>query len=236
VYHSCKRDEPVAQRGTGTDWYYDDSTQNWTSGTAVVRNSNGPVSGVSGKGEKIAAVADLCTYTQNEIENEFTDFAGVVSESDAVDNTTDTGAGVCGHPDVDMQAIIDEAADVTSLTNRSMAVMTEDEVWQNDITNWTKQGCYMPDPWGPSIWGRAEGSKSRQPVYENGIAFFINIPELPAELQETNKSAVDYVYFNETGNFGADRKVKGVTNEDLSWFRLDRHHVAHWSMDSLAYN
>ncbi len=235
VYRSCHRDTPAVQHATGNDRYYDDDSQNWTSGPAVTRETNGGVSGVTSKDEKIAVVSDLCTYTQSEIENEFTDFAGVVSEAPAVDNTTDTGAGICGNPDVDMNGIIDDAADATSITNSSMTVMTEDEVWQNDIQNWTQNGCYVPDPWGPTMWGRMEGRKQLADSYTEGITFFINIPELPAQLQETNQSAVDYVYFNETGDYGTDQKIKGVTNEDLDWFRLDQDHADHWNMNPLVY-
>jgi len=194
------------------------------------------VAGVSNKGEKIAMVEDLCSYSRNTIENDFTDFGGVVSTRSAVDNTTGSGAGVCGYPDVDMQAIIDGSANATNITAGAMTVMTEEQVWQNDIQNWTDQGCYIPDPWGPSIWGRMEGSTSRQSSYDRGLAFFLTVPDLPAALQKANESAVGYVYFNESGSFGEDRKVKGVTNEDLSWFRLDQDHVAHWSMDTLAYD
>lgn len=235
-FASCPRDEPVIQRATGTDWFYDDRGMNWTSGNAVVRENNGGVSGVSDKGEKIAVVQDLCTYSQTTIENEFAQFQGVVSEQPAIDGDDGDSVDACGYTDVGLNAVVDDASGATSTTEGSMTVMTEEEVWQNDIQNWTERGCYVPDPWAPTIWGRMEGRKNLNGSYEEGLSFFLRIPELPAELQEANESAVAYVYFNESGGFGNDRKVKGVTNEDFSWFRLDQDHVAHWSMDALTYD
>lgn len=234
-FSACPSDTPVTKHATGADWFYN-TAPNWTSGTAVVRESNGGISGVPDKAEKIAVVQDLCTYSQNDIENEFTQFAGVVSEAPAIDAVNTSSADVCGYDDVSMNAIIDDAGNATQITAESMAVMTEEQVWQNNIQNWTERGCYLPDPWGPTVWGRVEGRKTLNPSFEKGLAFFINVPDLPAELQKANTSAVDYVYFDESRSYGNSRKVKGVTNEDLDWFRLDQDHVGYWSMTALAYN
>lgn len=232
TYKNCSTATPARQHGAGTDRFYDD-VDNWTSGEAVTRPGNGGVSGVSNKGEKVAVVNDLCSYADM---SDFSSFAGVVSEEPAIDNTVPNNQlDACGENDVGIPALIDDADGATNITQSAMTVMTEDELWQNNMGNWTANGCYFDDPWAPSFWERIKGKFERSD-YPAGPAFFVTVPDLPQQLQETNTSAIGYVYFGDTASFGEEHKIKGVTNEGRSWFRIDQDHIDHWNLNSLSYD
>lgn len=234
-YANCSTAAPARQHGTGSTRFYD-SQPNWTSGTAVTRPANGPVSGVSDRGEKIAVVDDVCSYSPSTLTNDFTDFAGVVTESEAIDQVNANSVDICGNSSVSMNAVIDGADGATNITNGTMAVMDGYGAWQNNLKAWTEQGCYFKDPWAPWFWDRLEGRLVHGPGVDSGLAFLLTVPDLPSELQKANTSAVGYVYFNESGDYGDTHKIKGVTNEDMSWFRLDQEHIDHWGINALSYD
>ncbi|MDY6769559.1 MAG: hypothetical protein SVU88_01160 [Candidatus Nanohaloarchaea archaeon] len=155
--------------------------------------------------------------------------------ADAIDDKEpNTAVDVCGEDDVDLDAVVDDAAGATSLSNGTMTVLTEDEVWENNLGNRTAAACYFEDPWAPTVWDRLEGRLSN--TGGNGTAFLLTVPDLPLALQEEDRSAVAYVYFNESGDFGATHRIKGVTNEDRDWFRLDQQHIDEWGINALAYD
>ncbi|MDY6789387.1 MAG: hypothetical protein SVV03_05510 [Candidatus Nanohaloarchaea archaeon] len=237
TYSSCSYSDPTPVESTGSDSFYN-NTKDWVSGTSVVRPGNGSVSSVSDKPDKVAVVADLCNYSESEIENDFTLFAGVVSEFDDVIDGKDGSrtVDVCGYDNIEMEALIEGATDSTSTDDSTMTVMTDNTFFQNELKNWTESGCYFSDPWAPSIWGRFEGRFSREEQYSDGPAAILDIPELPKQIREVNTSAVGYVYFDDNSDYGADQKIKGVTNEGINWFRLDQDHVDHWGISELTYN
>lgn len=233
-YAACPADRPATRIGTGTDWFYQ-ADRNWISGDPVTRPANDPVTGVDNKDDKVALVEDLCSYPDTAIQDEFTDFAGVVSASPAVNDTNADSVDVCGNDNVALNAIVDDVANATDTVNRSVTVLTEDQVWENRMQPWTETGCYMDDPWGPTIWGRMEGETRLQPEYDTGIAAFILVSELPTELQDMNRSSIGYVYFDEASDYGDTYQVKGVSNEEFDWFRLDADHVDYWNVSALTY-
>lgn len=230
-FSACTTSTPAKQHASGGDWFYED-TDNWTSGTAVGRPGNGGVASVSDKGDKVAIVDDLCSYSDL---SDFSSFAGVVSESDALDDKDPNNAvDACGEEDVGITALVDDATGALGVENGSMIVMTEGQVWQNNLKNRTDAGCYFSDPWAPTLWGRLEGKMSSA-EQRNGTAFLLTVPDLPAELEESGKSAVTYVYFNDSGDFGDTHKIKGVTNEGMDWFRLDQEHIDEWDINALTF-
>lgn len=230
-FSACRTSTPAERHATGGDRFYDDS-RNWTSGEKIGRPGNSDVSGVSNKGDRVAVVQDLCSYSDL---SDFSGFAGVVSEAEAIDDTqANSEVDVCGEDNVALEAVVDGADGALSIANGSTAVMTELEVWQNNLKNRTQEACYFTDPWAPTVWGRMEGRTANSGGY--GTAFLLTVPELPSELEEEGESAVGYVYFNETGDFGDTYNIKGVTNEDLDWFRLDQDHVDEWGINALTYD
>ncbi|MCJ7478575.1 MAG: hypothetical protein MUP63_00155 [Candidatus Nanohaloarchaeota archaeon QJJ-7] len=229
-FSSCRTDTPAEQLSTGGNWFYQE-IRNWTSGNAVLRPGNSPVTDIDNTGEKVAVVDDLCSYSDL---TDLSGFAGVVSGSNAIDaKRPNNGIDACGEDDVNLEAVVDDSPGALSAGNDSMIVMTEDEVWQNNLRDRTEEGCYFSDPWAPTVWERMEGRLSNSGG--EGTAFLLTVPDLPNELQEDSKSAVAYVYFNDSSDFGETSRIKGVTNEDLDWFRLDQQHVDEWGINALTY-
>jgi hypothetical protein len=93
------------------------------------------------------------------------------------------------------------------------------------------EGCYIDDPWGPGFLDRLQ---NRMVSSDGGVATFVNVENLPSELQSTQRSAVGYAYFNQSADYGSLNSVRGVTDE-YSWFNLDQDHVDHWGIGELAY-
>ncbi|MDY6766384.1 MAG: hypothetical protein SVW77_03375 [Candidatus Nanohaloarchaea archaeon] len=231
-FSACSTEEHARQIAAGSEDFYTD-TRNWTSGTSVVRPGNGGVSGIDGKDGKIVVVDDICAYSDAEISSELEDFKGVVSEASG--GISGDGSTICGGADSSgFDAYIGGAADATTIGNGSLAVMNEQQLWENNIRTELEAGCYFADGRGPTFFGRAEGRLVRTPQYSQGWASFVFVPDLPSELQDSSRSAVDYVYFNDTA-YGPNHRVKGVTNE-YSWFRLDQHHIDEWGINALTYD
>jgi hypothetical protein len=65
-----------------------------------------------------------------------------------------------------------------------------------------------------------------------GIATVLDVTRLPSALQRS-RSAVGYVYFNQTNNYGGSERIEGLT-DDYSWFRLDRDHLERWNAEELV--
>lgn len=231
TFKTCGASDPAGQVSTGGSWFYQEE-RNWTSGAAVTRPENGGVSSVDGKSEKVAVVDDLCSYDDI---TDFSGFEGVVSEAEAIDGKqSNSKVDACGDDSTGIDALVDGAEGAAdSIDQGSTAVLNEEEVWQNELKNWTEESCYFADGSAPTLWERMDGEMSSDGA-ETGTASLISIDELPVELQEQG-SAVDYVYFNDSGEYGDLTKVKGVTNEGLDWFRLDQEHVDDWGINSLTF-
>jgi hypothetical protein len=242
TFSNCSSAHPTPFNVTGSDSFYNNS-DDWVSGNPVTRPNNGGVSSVSNKKNKAALVDDICSYSESEIRDDLTEFSGVATETDNVleGKNGQNSVDICDNhgndlDSVRMNALVQDAANATDITNNSVAVLTDDDVWQNNIKNRTESQCYFDDSTAPSIWDRFAGNLTRSDKYKHGQAFFIDIPELPDEIEEVNTSAVDYVYWNESGDYGQDNKIKGVTNEGLNWFRLDQDHVDEWNINALTFN
>jgi len=212
----------IVMTGTESEYSYMDkgSERTWTSGDAEVFNGSDAGS-ISSPSEKILVTDDLCEYDPSTLN----DFAGVVSEQ-----TTD-GQDVCGSGG-EINAYIGGIDDHTAVSDGQRLVMNEEDVWVNRIPERIESRCFVQDPDGPSFLDRLEG---RMTGSGNGLSSFLNVPNLPSEVQEANRSAVDHVYFDDSTDYGPVWRIKGVS-EDEEWFRLDDDHVQQWNLDDLAYD
>ncbi|MDY6777282.1 MAG: hypothetical protein SVU32_01330 [Candidatus Nanohaloarchaea archaeon] len=222
TYSRCKN--PPARldaRGRSSEYNYtsNGSERNWTSGDAVVFNGNS-LTGIDNRSGRILVTEDLCDYPVNDLE----DFSGVVSEQE-----TDP-QDICGSGE-EIPGYVGGINDSATFTNASRLVMTGTEVWTVFIPRQIERRCYFSDPEGPNFYDRLAGRLTGD---RRGIASFLDIPDLPPEVQQMNTSAVDYVYFNESGSYGGVEKIKGVTGRK-EWFRLDRFHVDYWNITALTY-
>ncbi len=213
----------LKQSGTDSEYNYTDddgNERNWVSGDSVVRKSNS-TSGIGSKSEKILITTHLCPPDKSELD----DFAGVVS------NQTTAGQNVCGSEE-EIPAYIGGISNVSAFNNETRLVMNQNDVWRNSIPDQIDSRCYFEDSTGPNFFDRLNRKVNGT---SHGIASFLNVPNLPPEIQKDDTSAVDYVYFDEGGDYGKTWKIKGVTDQDLSWFRLDDTHVNRWGISDLAY-
>lgn len=230
-FERCRAEDRAVQHATGTERYY--SAGNWTSGEPVKRPGNGDLSGVASPGEKVAIVADICAYPDSAIADTLSDFGGVVSE--AAGGIAADGSTVCGDADSSgFDNYVGGASGALDVANTSIAVMVGEQVWQNNMVREVERGCYFRDTTGPTVYGRMEGRLIVQPRYATGWGSFLFLPDLPADFQDTSRSAVDHVYFNDTF-YGANHDIRGVTDH-YPWFHLDQDHVDRWGLEPLSYN
>ncbi len=220
-YNRCPNPQlETAATGSVSEYNYTEngSERNWVSGDSRWFNGS-DLGSVDSPSEKILFTPALCDYSFGRLEQ----FAGVVSDEET------TGDDVCGSGE-ELPAYIG-GVNTSRFGNGTRIVMNEDDVWRNFVPDQIDSRCYFPDGDGPTFFGRMEGNLSGD---GNGLASFLDVPELPSEVQEQNRSAVDYVYFDSPGSSGQTRRIKGVTDH-RDWFRLDEEHVSQWGAAALVY-
>lgn len=229
-FATCDYTEHAAQIGTGSDYYYDDP-DNWTSGRAVVRPGNGGINGVSDRNEKVLIVEDACAYADAVIQDDFDEFKGVISET--ARSISSDGSTLCGTDSTGINAYISGISGITSdVSNDTMTVMTDNGGWTNNILDEIDNACYFEDVDGPHIFDRLEGELTASGSY-TGWSSFVDVPSLPSEFQDTSRSAIDHVYFDDAAST-TNHQIKGVTDH-YSWFKLDQDHVDTWGLNDLVY-
>lgn len=172
------------------------------------------ISAVSNKSDKVLVVDDVDSYADAEVN----DFGGVVSDDTSSDSDSYTNNYVLG------------TSSISDIEQNMSLILNNDQVWRSGFREMFNEGCYVPDEDGPDFFDRLEAQTSNDKG--TGLATLIDITELPSELQEVD-SSVGYVYFNESGDFGSLREIKGV-NDEYSWFRIDQDHVNYWDLEDLA--
>ncbi|MCJ7450797.1 MAG: hypothetical protein MUP58_03595 [Candidatus Nanohaloarchaeota archaeon QJJ-9] len=209
------RNPPAVEAGQGSEYEYNLSGRDWVSGDSVVTSDP---SSVSEKGSKVLFVEDLCGYSYSTLDS----FAGVVSEA------TTSGKDVCGSGE-EINAYIGGYPNVSEFLNGTRVVMDQSTVWRNFIPSHIDSGCYFFDSNAPCFLSRLEGEL----VGEDGFSTFLDVPYLPPEYQLSNRTAIDYLYFNDSVSYHLE-KVKGVSDY-MEWFRLDEKHLDYWNISSLGY-
>lgn len=207
-YSRCPYDQPLQLAGTGT------IDSNGTAyGRTVYKPSPGTLSSISDRSSKILVVENVDSFSSSEVN----DFRAVAGEQP---NSSDSYT----------TEYVFDAGKLDEFEGNRTAIVHRDEVWRSELAYTFEKGCYFPSSEGPDPLERL-GNK---PVGSDnqGIATMIDVAELPTELQE-EKSAVGYVYFDDSRDYGPDREIVGVTG-NYSWFRLDQTHVDRWSAESIA--
>lgn len=222
-FSRCPAPEPasVAMTGTESEYNYTDdgAERTWAGGDAAVYNGS-DASTIDDRPSTVLVTDDLCTYDPAVLD----EFAGVVSEA-----TTD-GQDVCGSGD-EIDGYIGGINDHTAVADGHDVVMNQEDVWVNNIPDRIASRCFFPDDDGPSFLDRLAGEYQGT---GNGLASFLDVPNLPPEVQQENVSAVDHVYFDDSTDYGPVHRIKGVS-EDEEWFRLDDDHVDAWDLGDLTY-
>lgn len=228
-FRTCTFPDPAEQHATGTEKHY--TGQNWTAGEAVVRPANGQVTNVSGRSSKVLVVDDVCAYSDATIQDDLSDFAGVVSAASGA--IAGDGSTICGDANsAGLDAYIGGASGATAIAPSSRAVMNQDQLWQNNVHTALETGCYLDDADGPTVFDRIEGRLSKTGTGA-GWASLVFVPDLPSDFQDASRSAVDHVYFDDGGT--SNRHLRGVSG-DYPWFRIDQDHIDAWNVNALAYD
>ncbi|MDY6773852.1 MAG: hypothetical protein SVS85_01515, partial [Candidatus Nanohaloarchaea archaeon] len=164
--------------------------------------------------------------------DQLADFKGIVSEASG--GISGDGSTICGDADSSgFEAYVGGASGAAAIRNGTTAVMTEQQVWESHIKKELETGCYFRDPTGPTVFGRLGGRLVKKEGYSPGWGSFLFVPELPSDFQDSSRSSIDYVYFNDSA-YGANHRIKGVTDY-YSWFKLDQQHVDEWGINALTY-
>lgn len=221
-YQACE-DIGAEVVSSGTGFEYNDTSngteRTWTSGDAY-QFTGASLDGIDKKPENVLVTDDLCNYDVNSLDR----FSGVVSEA-----TTD-GTDVCGSGE-EIDAYIGGIADRTTIANETRVVMNDADVWEQYIPDMINNRCYFADSTGPSFLDRMAGNYTST---THGIGSLLDVPDLPPELQESNTSAVDHVYFDSESDAGTTHAIKGISNHQ-EWFVLDDVHVDQWNLTELTY-
>ena len=213
--------EPVLFEGSGDEHEYnytdDGSERSWVSGISAYYSGD-DLSAVGSRDEKILFTEDLCDYEPELLD----DFGGVVSES-----TTD-GRDVCGSGE-EINGYIGGFDSVSEIEEGAVHVMDGNDVWMNRMSEIVDRRCYIEDDLAPGFTERLESDLQG----DGGFSTLLDVPSLPPENQYSNRSAVDYKYFE---GMTSDRRIKGVSDrQGYSWFRLDSEHVSFWNISELVY-
>lgn len=208
--------DPASQVMTGDASAYNRTfageSRDWVGGTSVV--APGSVSGL--EEDAVAFVEDHCSYARSDLD----DLAGVVSGS----------ADSCGYGG-DLTGLVTGVDDASAVTDDRRVVLDGDAVWELGMPEMIASGCFVRDPSGPSYMERLTGSDGPS----TGLASLLEVPSLPPEVQQADVTAVDHGYFNVTSGLGPVFRIKGMTDTEETWFRLDQEHVEQWGLTSLTY-
>lgn len=208
-YSECGFDSPATQLQAGK--FYSESEAH---GAAEVKPN---VSEVENTSEKVIVMDDVDNYDESDVES----FAAAVSAEPNSSQDADN---------YDTTYVFDTGS-ISGIEENDSLIVNRGEVWSSHFREMFTDNCYLETDRGPGFMDRF----ANRLVSGNGsgLATLLEVSELPAELQET-ESAVGYVYFNDSGDYGDLKKVRGVTSEH-SWFRIDQHHVTEWGLEGLAY-
>lgn len=203
-YNECSFNSPAELIYTGTS-----HSESSIHGAAVLNPEN--IESVENKGEKIIAADNIEDYDQNQVNQ----FEGAVSAS----NPTTTGY------DTDY---VFGTGSIDNVVDNENLLLNNEDVWRSQFEQMIFEDCYVTAEEAPGFKQRLQDNLNGQ----NGVTTLLDVSELPEELRRTD-SAVDYVYFGDTGDYGGLNRIASISDE-YSWFRLDDHHVEEWDLNNLV--
>ena len=206
-YSECGFSEPAEVIYTGSQ-----NSSSYVHGYSLKNPSD--ISTVSDKSNKILVVDNIDSYQSSEVNA----FGGVVSANPS----SSTGQYSTNY--------VFDTGSVSNIGQNMSLILNNQQVWDSNFRQMFNKGCYVVDEDGPDIFDRMENKVSNDDGH--GLATLIDVTKLTNELRYID-SAVGYVYFDESDDYGDLSQIKGVTDEN-SWFRLDQDHIDYWDLESLA--
>ncbi len=162
---------------------------------------------------KVFVTEDIDEYEPSEVE----DYEAIVSEQVSEQPESYNDNYIYGVQTEDIE-------------NGNMLILNQEQLWVSVFTQMFQENCYIETDTAPTVLDRLE-NRLTSIEEESGVTTFLDVSELPDELQ-TEESAVDYVYFNETSDYGSLNEIVEVS-ERYGWFRLDDYHVEYWGLEDL---
>jgi hypothetical protein len=170
---------------------------------------------VQSKNDKVLAVEDPDIYSSNELNQ----FEGVVASETRSDVSS-------------ISTVYAFGTDSLSGLGNSSILIDSSDVWRTGFAKMFEENCYVESERAPSFTDRLANNLTGDS--EMGITTLINIPELPPQLQKSDASAVDFVYFSDSASDNT-RELKEISDQDeYPWFRLDQDTVDQWEIEELV--
>ncbi len=163
---------------------------------------------------KVFVTDDIDDYEPSEVE----DYEAIVSEQ------------ISEQPDSYNDNYI-YGVEINVIEEGDKLLLNEEQLWISVFTEMFQENCYMETDTAPTVLDRLE-NRLISAEEESGITTFLDVSQLPDELQ-TEGSAVDYVYFNESSDYGSLNEIVEVSDR-YSWFRIDDYHVDYWDLEDLV--
>lgn len=183
-------------------------------GEAVVQPVE--MSSIDSKDEKVLAIENPDGYSSSELNQ----FEGVVASETSSDTSGITTSYAFG------------LGSISYIERRKNVLIDSDDVWSTGFVQMFEENCYIESEQGPDFTERLANNLAGSSG--TGITTLIDIRELPPQLQKSEASAVDFVYFSDSASDNT-RKLKEISDQDeYPWFRLDQDHINEWGVDELA--
>jgi len=163
---------------------------------------------------KVFVTDDIDDYEPSEVE----DYEAIVSEQ------------ISEQPDSYNDNYI-YGVEINVIEEGDKLLLNKEQLWISVFTEMFQENCYMETDTAPTVLDRLE-NRLISAEEESGITTFLDVSQLPDELQ-TEGSAVDYVYFNESSDYGSLNEIVEVSDR-YSWFRIDDYHVDYWDLEDLV--
>ncbi len=206
----------------GVIYHYNTSARDldgeWFSGEPFVYGSK-PLEDVEDPETKTLLIEDLCDAESEKV----SDFGGVVSE------TENDIEGFCGSEE-NLEVYVGGVPSIEDLEfSAPIVLMEEKNIWESYITEMVDEQCFFYSSEAPDFFDRMEDVEGEQ-----GFASLIDVPSLPSEFRSLERSAVDHLYFDDSGE--EVRKLKGISDvERYSWFRIDEKSAETLDVEDLLY-
>ncbi|PSH02396.1 MAG: hypothetical protein BRC26_00755, partial [Nanohaloarchaea archaeon QH_8_44_6] len=243
TYQKCGFSEPAEQILSGNG----DTGATYGNAT-IVTDDEADLDAIENKTTKILVTDDLEPYVPDQMDS-INQFAGTVSAEPIPENAGSGNDGPSGTNEEDYETkYVFNTRTIDPVNEQMRLILYNALVWNSNIREIINKGCYLKSTQetgmnpGPGFLERMQNELNAKPEEEKGLSTIIDKLELPSSEREIEASNVGYVYFNDTGDYGALSRIAGVTGDQahgnrtyMESFRLDQQHINNWNLEDLTY-
>lgn len=247
TFQTCSFDQPADQLLTGNG-----DTEATYGNATIVAADGANLDDIDNEGQKVLVTDDLEPYIPDQMET-INDFAGVVSAEPLPSGGPGGGPPGGGGPDGANEGdyttkYVFDTGTIAPINEQMRLILYNDRVWDSNIREVINSGCYMESTGtattsaGPGFLERTENEVTSEPRETQGLTTILDKSQLPSQLRKAEASNIDYVYFNDTGDYGSVSGIAGLTGDEAHGareyresFRLDQEHIEKWGLEGLSY-